>query len=151
MRPILLDGLSGADLTEALDVYVRRAKHGSLDAALVTGTGKDLLEATAAHILMERWDGYSIRSNFPALLGQAFVAVDLATPQDKIKPGEPPQRRLERALYEVGCAVNHLRNKEGPGHGRPWLPSISDTEAKVAIEIMGVIAERLLIALKENP
>src|SRR5262249_12979712 len=76
----LLDGLRGVELTEALEAYVRRAKRGGGDAALVTGTGKDLLEATAAHILLERWGGYSSGSNFPTLLGQAFVALGLATP-----------------------------------------------------------------------
>jgi hypothetical protein len=150
LRPMLLDSLSGAELTAALEAYARRAKHGVDDAALVTGTGKDLLEATAAHILMERWGSYSTSSNFPTLLGQAFVALGLATPQDPKLPGEPPQRRLERVMYELGCAINHLRNKEGTGHGRPWLPSVTNSEAKVAIEFMGIIAERLLLARKEK-
>src|SRR5947209_6723031 len=52
LRPLLLDNLSGTLLTEALQTYVRCAKRGISDAALVTGTGKDLLEATAAHILV---------------------------------------------------------------------------------------------------
>ena len=43
LRPKLLDNLSGPGLTQALESYVRRAKRGSDDAALVTGTGKDLL------------------------------------------------------------------------------------------------------------
>jgi hypothetical protein len=151
LRPRLLEGLSGADLTAALEVYVRRAKRGADDAALVTGTGKDLLEATAAHVLVERWGTYSSQSNFPTLLGQAFVAVGLATPQHPPQPLEPPQKRLERALYEAGCAINHLRNKEGTGHGRPWLHSVTATEARVAIQVMGAIADRLLGALKQVP
>jgi hypothetical protein len=151
LHPQLLDSLSGTELTAVLEAYVRRAKRGADDAALVTGTGKDLLEATAAHVLIERWGSYSTSSNFPTLLGQAFVALSWATPQDPILSGEPPQRRLERAMYELGCAINHLRNKEGTGHGRPWLPSVTDSEAKAAIEFMGIIAERLLIAHKEKP
>ena len=55
LSPRVLDGLSGNDLTAALDGYVRRAKKGVADAALLTGTSKDLLEATAAHILMTRF------------------------------------------------------------------------------------------------
>ena len=150
LRPLILEGLSGSDLTCALEGYVRRAKRGADDAALVTGTGKDLLEATAAHVLMERWGSYSSHSNFPTLLGQAFVALDLATPGETTQPGEPPQKRLERAMYELGCAINNLRNKEGTGHGRPWLPFVTDTEARAAIEFMGAIAERLLAAHKER-
>jgi hypothetical protein len=144
LRPIVLDNLSGVTLTEALKKYVRRAKLGAGDAALMTGTGKDLLEATAAHILQQHYGYYSLTSNFPTLLGQAFVALGLATSQGVAIPGEPPQVRIERALYELACGVNQLRNQQGTGHGRPWLPTVSDAEARMATELMGIIAERLL-------
>lgn len=144
LRPKLLENLSGTALTDALKAYIRRAKRGADDAALVTGTGKDLLEAVAAHIIQQRYGRYPSTSNFPTLLGQVFVALGLATPQDSVQPGEPPFRRIERAMYELACGINQLRNKQGTGHGRPWLPSVTDTEARMATESMGVIAERLL-------
>jgi len=147
LQPRVLDALSGRDLTDALSSYISRARKGSEDAALLTGTAKDLLEATAAHILTERYGKYSHSADFPTLLGQAFVAADLATSADPIQPGEQPQKRLDRALYEAGCAVNALRNKEGTGHGRPWLPTVTLGEAKSAIEIMGIVADRLLSTL----
>lgn len=149
--PLMLDNLDGAELTVALDAYVQRAKRGAEDAALVTGTGKDLLEATAAHVLVEIWGSYPSMANFPGLLGQAFVALGLATPQDTPQPGEPVVRRVERALYEAGCAVNNLRNREGTGHGRPWLPNVSIDQARLAIQQMGIIAEYMLAALKKRP
>lgn len=68
---------------------MRRAKRGAADAALVTGTGKDLLEATAAHILVKRYGSYSQNANFQGLLGQAFVAIGLATPQHPVQANEP--------------------------------------------------------------
>jgi len=144
LRARLLDNLSGTALTDALSAYVRRAKRGADDAALVTGTGKDLLEAVAAHILQQKYGGYSATSNFPTLLGQTFVALGLATPNDPVLPGDGPYRRIERAMYELACGINQLRNKQGTGHGRPWMPIVTETEAKMAIETMGVIAERLL-------
>ena len=144
LGPKLLDNLSGIALTQALEAYVRRAKKGADDAALVTGTGKDLLEAIAAHILQQRYGSYPSTSNFPTLLGQTFMALDLATPQSLSETGEPPIRRIERAMYELACGINQLRNKQGTGHGRPWLPSITDAEARTATELMGVIAEYLL-------
>ncbi|GAJ15408.1 unnamed protein product, partial [marine sediment metagenome] len=98
--PMVLDNLSGVALTEALESYVRRARRGVMDAAMVTGTGKDLLEATAAHVLQELWGTYPEKDNFPTLLGQAFVAVGLATTQDKPQPSEAPQKRIERSMYE---------------------------------------------------
>lgn len=150
LTPLLLDNLMGAELTAALEAYVSRAKHGAVDAALVTGTGKDLMEATAAHILVEKWGSYPTSANFPGLLGQAFVALGFATPEDPIQPNEPAHRRVERALYEIACAVNSLRNKEGTGHGRPWLPIVTIEQARLAIHLMGVIAEYMLSALKKS-
>ena len=144
LRPMLLENLSGVALSDALQSYVRRAKRGSSDAALLAGTSKDLLEAVAAHILQQRYGAYPQTSNFPTLLGQVFVALGLATPMEPPSPGEPANKRVDRAMYELACAINQLRNKEGTGHGRPWLPSVTELESRTAIESMGVIAERLL-------
>jgi hypothetical protein len=151
LRPASLDTLSGAKLTEALEGYVRRARRGSEDAALLVGTGKDLLEATAAHVIHERYGQYPQQANFPTLLGQAFVALGLAIPAGTPPAGEPPKRRLERSLYEAGCSVNALRNKQGTGHGRPWLPSVTDDEARAAIQLIGIVASFLLSAHKSRP
>ena len=145
LRPRLLDSLTGLELPDALDAYVRRAKRGAFDAALVTGTGKDLLEAVAAHGLQQRYGAYSTTSNFPTLLGQVFFALGLATPQDPVIPSEAPQRRIERTLYELACGINQLRNKAGTGHGRPWVATVTEAEARMVTEHMGIIAERLLL------
>lgn len=150
IQPLLLDALSGAELTAALEAYIRRAMRGAEDAALVTGTGKDLLEATAAHVLHEVWGGYSTGDNFPTLLGQAFSALGLATPQDAKKPDEQPHRMMERGLYDLACGINRLRNKQGTGHGRPFLASVTPEQAKTAIESMGVVAQYLLSVLKKR-
>ncbi len=141
LRPLLLDTLSGRQLTQALAAYVRRAKRGAMDAALVTGTGKDLLEAVAKHVLVTKFNTEPTITNFPTLLAQAFMAVGLPT---AAAPGATAQQRIDASLYELGCAVNSLRNTQGTGHGRPFPPTVTDPEAKVAIECMGVIAERLL-------
>lgn len=148
LRPTALDTLSGHKPTEALEAYVRRARRGSEDAALLVGTSKDLIEATAAHVIHERFGQYPHQANLPTLLGQAFTALNLATPLTPPVPGEPPQKRLERALYEAGCAVNALRNKEGTGHGRPWVATVSDVEAKAAVQLIGIVASFLLSAHK---
>lgn len=150
LRATVLDSLSGLQLTEALEAYVRRAQRGADDAALVVGTGKDLLEAIGAHVLRELWPACTIPHNFPTLLGQAFVALGLKTSAEALVQGEPPQHRLQRTLYDAACAVNTLRNKEGTGHGRPWLASVSPVEARHAIQVMGVVGELLLRELKNK-
>lgn len=147
LRPESLEGLSGKKLTDAFRSYVRRVQRGATDAALLVGTGKDLLEATAAHVLTERFGSYSDRDNFPTLLGQAFVALGMATPEDRGQAGESAQGRFEKALYSLGCAVNALRNKEGTGHGRPWMTKVSDSQARVAAESIGLVAAYMLDAL----
>ena len=147
LRVLLLDGLSGRATTDALRNYVNRAKRGADDAALVTGTGKDLLEATAKHVLVERFGQAPHTASFPTLLGQAFTVAGLS---HEWKPGGSPQARVESALYELGCAVNALRNKEGTGHGRPFLPTVTAAQARAAIESMGIIAEMLLAALEDG-
>lgn len=145
-----LDALRGKELTKALAAYAERAQRGAQDAALLAGTGKDLLEATAAHVITTKFGAYPQSSNFPTLLGQAFVALELATPEDANDRTEAPQRMLERGLYQAAIGVNRLRNKEGTGHGRPWVAGVSEAEAAAAIETAGVVSGYLLAKLNAN-
>lgn len=147
LQPRVLGSLAGKALTSALQAYADRARRGSLDSPLLAGTAKDLLEATAAHVLVEKWGSYPSTSNFPTLLGQAFTALGLATPSDPIVAGDPVHRRMERAAYDLGCALNALRNKEGTGHGRPWISSLTPAQARFSIESMGNIASLMLEAM----
>jgi hypothetical protein len=150
ITPVALDSLSGRDLTKALRGYVNRARRGIEDAALVVGTSKDLMEAVAAHVIQELWGSYPSTANFPNLLGQAFVALDMATPEQKLVQGEHQRSRLERSLYETACSINNLRNKQGTGHGRPWVPDLLVVEAKAAVEFIGAIAELMLENLERK-
>ena len=100
-------------------------------------TGKDLSRPCA--VLLECWNT-SCRRIFPPHL-PSLRALDLKTPADIPVSGEPPQHRLQRALYEAACAVNTLRNKQGTGHGRPWLPSVTVEEARHATQVMGVVGD----------
>jgi hypothetical protein len=144
LLPVVLDTLNGRALTDALKAYVRRARRGVLDAALITGTGKDLVEAVAAHVLVERFGNYSTTDNFPTLLGQAFVAAGLCATK---KPSPTAQEQMDLALYDLACGVNRLRNRQGTGHGRPFLPSVTQAEARTAVQSMGLVAARLLDSL----
>ena len=135
--------------SKALQIYTQRARKGIEDAALVVGTSKDLMEAVAAHVLQELWSQYPITTNFPTLLGQAFTALGMTTPAEKEINGEHPRKNVERKMYDLACAINRLRNKQGTGHGRPWLPDLDDDEARAAIEFIGTISERMLRKLKQ--
>lgn len=150
LSPPVLAGLKGVALSEALRRYAIRAQQGAHDAALLSGTGKDLLEATAAHVLQTLRGSYPTQANFHGLLGMAFLELNLAVPELPAEAGESPIRPLERALFQSAIAVNRLRNKEGTGHGRPWLPTLTDAEAKAAIETVGTVAAYLLGKLHDR-
>jgi len=144
LSQLILEGLSAVEMTEALKNYVERAQKGHEDAALIVGTSKDLLEAVAAHVIQEKMGTYPSTANFPTLLGQAFIMLGMATSQDKKVDGEHPRKEIERNLFDLACSVNRLRNKQGTGHGRPFLPDLSNDEAIEAIKIMGIVSNRLL-------
>lgn len=144
----VLDGLKGSALTAALHAYAVRAQRGSEDAALLMGTGKDLMEATAAHVLTTIAGRYPAGANFKALLGMAFTSLGLAVPEQAAEPGELPAKELERGLFTAACGANKLRNKEGTGHGRPWTVSVGAAEAKAAIEVAGTVSAYLLDKLQ---
>lgn len=146
----VLDSMRGAELSEALRRYAERARKGSEDAALLSGTGKDLLEATAAHVLTTINGTYPANLNFQSLLGMAFVTLEMAVPELPAQPGEAPGRLMERGMFQTSLAVNRLRNKQGTGHGRPWLPTITDEEAKAAIETVGTVAAYMLSKLAKK-
>ena len=79
LGPLVLDNLLGKEKTAWLKKLVDRAKKGSDDAALLTGSSKDLLEAVAAHVLVQSHGDYNRAGGFPFLLSQAFNTLGLAT------------------------------------------------------------------------
>ena len=145
--PMLLDGLTGAEAERILRSYVSRLRRNPDDSPLIVGTSKDLLEATAKHVLLERY-GEERHASFPVLLGQAFIALELATPQTPPASAELPYRDIERAYYTMACAVNRLRNREGSGHGQPFLPTVTVPQARAACQVIAIVSDYMLDALK---
>lgn len=148
--PKVLETLSGRHLTDALKKYAERAKKGSEDAALLSGTGKDLIEATAKHIIQTKFGGLQGNSNFPTLLGQAYAALQMSTPEDPKAPNEPAIKDYERAIFNMAIMINRVRNKEGTGHGRLCITELSENESHSIIQSVGIVADFLLNRLNEN-
>lgn len=146
-KPTLLENLNEKDMTEALLAYAQRARKGAEDAALILGTGKDLMEAVSKHVLTIKSISYQTNS-FPFILAQAFIALGMVTSQHSIQQNEAITAKYERALYDLGCAINNMRNKEGTGHGRPFLPLITHEEAYSAIQSIGIISDYMIRKLK---
>lgn len=150
IQPKVLETLSGKHLTEALKKYAERAKQGSEDAALLSGTGKDLIEATAKHIIQTKFGGLQGNANFPTLLGQTYAALKMSTPEDTKVPNEPAIKDYERAIFNLAIMINRVRNKEGTGHGRLCITELSDNESHSIIQSVGIVADFLLNRLNES-
>ena len=150
LHPTTLENLEGAELTEALQAYVRRAQMGSSDAALLVGTGKDLLEATARHVLVTATGSYPTTSDLPTTLYLAFDRLGLAVPASEVvgRLDADPNRAIQQCLWLLGIAVNRLRNAEGSGHGRPFPATVSPAEGRRAVQSMGLVSQLLLDSLK---
>lgn len=144
-----LENLSGAELTDALDMYARRALLGDDDAALLVGTVKDLVEAAARHVLVEASGTYPKHGSFPSTLYLAYERVGLTNPPLNVieEMDDDPVAALQQALFLAACALNRYRNEEGTGHGRPHLSKASGEYARLASNVAGVVTQMLLAAL----
>ena len=149
LRPTVLENLEGADLTEALSAYVRRAQLGSGDPELLIGTAKNLEEATVRHVLKEITGDYATvgpAAHFPTALFNAFYALDLKG--SNVKLDKDPYRALQQALFLLACSVNRLRNDRGDGHGRPDPSVATALEGRLSTQSAGLVCELLLTALQ---
>lgn len=126
LRPTVIDNLTGTELTDALRAYVNRVNLNPDDSPLQVGTGKELDEAAARQVLLDRLGEYPVgghTGSFPATLARAFAAIGLEVAPDLSSQLDPdPRRQVHQCLFLLGLAVNRLRNDAGTGHGRPDAP-----------------------------
>jgi hypothetical protein len=108
IRPRRLEELEGAELTDVLWAYVRRAREGAGDDALVVGTDKDLLEAVARHALVETTGGYGTRDSFPATIYQAFERLGLSPAPPSVSDQLDPDARsaVQQAVYLTSTSAS---------------------------------------------
>jgi hypothetical protein len=96
VRAKVADNLTGTALTEAPRAYVDRINRNPDDAALQVGTGKNLDEAVARHVLEQRYETYPTRgqgSRFPYTLTQACTVLGWSTPPAAVPSRDPRQGR----------------------------------------------------------
>lgn len=148
LRPTVLEGLKGREMSSALRSYADRARANHDDAALLAGTSKDLMEATARHVLDERIGSFNNRMPFPGTMRAAMHELRFDGLDEAFASYQGLDRnavvRFGQALYIMSCALNALRNQEGTGHGRPWLPDLDQIGARHATEAAGLICGVLL-------
>ncbi len=151
VRPLHLESLDGRELTDALWSYVRRARRGGWDAALVLGTAKSLEEAAARHVVKQRTGQYPMHANMPATLYAAFSILDMAVPTttavEALSPD--PREAIQQAAWLLAIAVNKFRNAEGEGHGRPEMAATTQAEADV-VGLAAALVTQLLLDSNEQ-
>ncbi|WGU89514.1 abortive infection family protein [Propionibacterium freudenreichii] len=153
LRPTVLDNLSGTELTVALRAYVNRINLNPQDAPLQIGTGKDLDEATARHVLEQKIGSYPVggrEGSFPVTLARAFTAVGFSVPP-KAKLDSDPHKAVQQCLFLLSMEVNRLRNDAGTGHGHPSGPRktqpLTPTEGRLVARATALVATALLDTL----
>jgi hypothetical protein len=153
LRPTVIDNLAGTELTDALRAYVQRINLNPDDASLQVGTGKELDEAAARHVLEERTGTYPVggsAGSFPVTLASAFATLGYAVP-GRIELDTDPLRAVQECLFLLGTSVNRLRNAAGTGHGRPGPPRkaapLSPAEARLVARATALLAGVLLDSL----
>ncbi len=149
LRPASLENLEGAEMTEALWTYVRRARTGATDQALVVGTAKDLAEAVARHVLVESDGDYTPGLGFPGTLYHAFMRLGLPAPEPKLlsQLGMDARGAVYQAIYLLACAANRLRNEQGTGHGRPTPSTVDELDGRLCAQGAGLVSDLLLTHL----
>lgn len=149
LRPLLLEGLEGRALTDALWTYVRRARSGATDDALVVGTAKDLTEAIARHVLLEVYGDYPAQIGVPGTLFRAFDCLGMQAPQPAVLASLDSDARiaLRQAAYLFACAANKLRNSEGSGHGRPQSSTADAVDGRLCAQAAAAVGDLLLSEL----
>lgn len=148
LSPLLLDNVPELDKYAFLAQYATRLRRGATDSPLVTGTGKDLLEAAARHVLVQNGGSYDARMGFPGTLLSAYTALGISPPPAGLVQGQGldpnPVGQLQQAIFMLALSVNRLRNAQGTGHGRPYLPSVTAREAELATQSIALATELLL-------
>ena len=155
LLPTVIDNLTGTELTDALRVYVNRLNLNPDDAPLQVGTGKELDEAAARQVLIDRLGEYPIgghSGSFPATLARAFVTIGLdVAPDLSAHLNADPRRQVHQCLFLLGLAVNRLRNDAGTGHGRPDAPRrsspLTTAESRLIARSTALVAGTLLDSL----
>jgi hypothetical protein len=150
VQQIVIDNLAGTELTTALSGYVNRINLNPDDAPLMLGTSKELDEATARHVLVERTGNYPVGGDaggFPSTLWSAFSALGLSAPGKVTGLSKDATTQVDECLFLLAVAVNRLRNEQGTGHGRPHPPNVETARARAVARATALIAGTMLDAL----
>lgn len=102
---------------QTVDRLQAKLREHDLDPGSILGVSKDLLEATAKHLLHEH-DPTAAPGDMPGIVSQAMRAANLSTrPSEIDSPNAKAIAVLRNQVVKTAEAVAPLRNHGGDGHG----------------------------------
>lgn len=138
----------GRETVDRLQTLLRR---DDLDPGSILGTSKDLLEATAKHLLHEH-DTEARPGDMPGIVPQAMRAAGLATkPGEIASPNAKAIAGLREQVVKTAAAVAPLRNKGGDGHGHLEPTDVSPQLADYIRHLTLAAVAYLLSSVDGNP
>lgn len=123
LRARVVDNLAGTELTDALRAYVDRINLNPDDAPLQVGAGKELDEAVARQVLLERMGQYPTSGHagsFPVTLARAFTVLGFEVAPELHQTLHPdPNRQVQQCLFLLGVAVTVSEMTPAPATADP--------------------------------
>ena len=149
LEPLTLGPAIEAGGRETVDRLQSRLRDPLLDPGAILGTSKDLLEATAKHLLKEH--SPEVRAgDMPGVVGQAMRAAGLSTiPGEIDSTNDKAVAALRQQVIKTAEAVTSTRNTGGDGHGHLEPTDVSPELANY-IRHLTLAAVAYLLAEAQN-
>lgn len=130
---------------EALEEQLERLRHNELDAAVLLGGAKELLESISKFVLEETQMLPDRKMDYPEILTLAFDRLNLQPKGvDSSMPGAKQVKAIYQSAKTITLAVNELRNLQGTGHGRTLPTGVTVEAARYVIRQATYVAELML-------
>lgn len=143
-----LSDLASQQGRPALEDQIARLRRADDDPGLMLGTAKEMLESAAKYVLEETGASVPDRTDFNALL---YLARDrLSIRPEDIASTEPESKAVKKivgAAWTIAEQTNHLRNKQGTGHGHTLPTGISPAIAELVVREACSVVELMLATL----
>lgn len=132
----------------AIEYQLARLRRADDDPGLMIGTAKEMLESTAKYVLEELGSPVQDNVDFGQLLYRARERLRVR-PEDIAAEGPETQavKKILGSAATIAEQVNHLRNREGTGHGRTLPSGVSEPVAYLVVREACSIVELMFASL----
>lgn len=132
----------------AIEDQLARLRRSEDDPGLMLGTAKEMLESAAKFVLDELGSPVTGNPDFSQLVYLARERLGVR-PEDvaATTPDTAAVKKILGAAATIADQVNHLRNREGTGHGRTLPSGVSEPVAHLVVREACSVVELLFSTL----